>query len=81
MSLIELEHRMDEVIARQIGRDIDKIDTAFFAQMREEFASRDHSVLDNIMVEIYDARILRSNSPEGAAIGKMSVSSAVRKFQ
>jgi hypothetical protein len=80
MNLIELEKRVDEIIIKQIQSDIDRIDTSMMEHMKTEFENKDVSVLDKILVEIYDARILRSNSPEGATIGKMSVSSAIQKF-
>jgi len=42
----------------------------------------DNDMMNKIMVEVYDAYILRrSSSPESATLGKMSVASAVQKFQ
>ena len=42
----------------------------------------DSRELDRIMVEVYDAHILRrSKNTETARLGKMSVASAVQKFQ
>jgi hypothetical protein len=41
----------------------------------------DGAAMDKIMVEVYDAHILRRNSAESATLGKMSVASAVQKFQ
>jgi hypothetical protein len=60
MSLIELEQRMDQILADQIHHDC--------------------TMMDNIMVEVFDTRILRRHSTETATLGKMSVNSVVQKF-
>ena len=41
----------------------------------------DFSMMDKIMVEVYDSRILRNHEPKLATLGKMSVTSAIQKFQ
>ena len=80
ITLIELEKRMDGIIADQIRKDANTADEIIIEKMRTEFANRDCTLIDKIMVEVFDARILRSNSPESATIGKMSVHAAVDKF-
>lgn len=41
----------------------------------------DCDMMDHIMVEVYDTRILRRHSNDIATLGKMPVSAVVQKFQ
>lgn len=65
-SLGELVERMDEEIARRVQSDLAAIDTA---------------MMDHIMVEVYDSKFFRTNDPTKATLGKISISSAIQKFQ
>lgn len=48
--------------------------------MGDQF-KHDCDMMDKIMVEVYDTKILRRHNTETATLGKMSVASVVQKFQ
>jgi len=90
MSLMELEQRMDKILADRISSDIDAVkkkitDTAELEQKMNHIIAEDYDkvnrAMTNTMVEVFDTRILRRHSTETATLGKMSASSIVQKFQ
>ena len=90
MSLMELEQRMDKILADRISSDIDAVkkkitDTAELEQKMNHTIAEDYDkvnrAMTNTMVEVFDTRILRRHSTETATLGKMSASSIVQKFQ
>ena len=90
MSLIELEQRMDKILADKIASDADALkrritDTAELEQKMDKIIADDYAMVNramtNTMVEVFDTRILRRHSTETATLGKMSAASIVQKFQ
>jgi hypothetical protein len=90
MSLMELEQRMDKILADRIASDIEAVkkkvtDTAELEQKMDKIIAEDYDkvnrAMTNTMVEVFDTRILRRHSTETATLGKMSASSIVQKFQ
>ena len=83
MNLKELKARADEIIANQIRRDFERY-KADDKILSEAFAGQIHKeseIMDHIMVEVFDARILRNKSRDTGTVGQMPVSTAIRKFQ
>jgi len=90
MSLMELEQRMDKILADRIASDIDAVkkkvtDTSELEQKMDKIIAEDYDkvnrAMTNTMVEVFDTRILRRHTTETATLGKMSASSIVQKFQ
>jgi len=90
MSLMELEQRMDKILADKIASDIDAVkrritDTAELEQKMNQIIADDYDkvnrAMTKTMVEVFDTRILRRHSTDTATLGKMSASSIVQKFQ
>lgn len=90
MSLVELELKMDKILADRIASDIEAVkkkvtDTAELEQKMDKIIAEDYDkvnrAMTNTMVEVFDTRILRRHSTETATLGKMSASSIVQKFQ
>lgn len=90
MSLMELEQRMDKILADRIASDIEAVkrkvtDAVELEQKMNQIIAEDYDkvnrAMTNTMVEVFDTRILRRHSTETATLGKMSASSIVQKFQ
>lgn len=52
-----------------------RMDRIISEQVRHDF-----DVMDSIMVEVFDSKILRRDNGQQATLGKMSIASVVQKF-
>lgn len=89
MNLLELENRIDQIIADKIASDVDALkrkvtDTVELERRMDQVIADDYAAVNaamtRTMVEVFDTRIIRRRSTDTATLGKMSVSSVVQKF-
>lgn len=77
LSLSELETEIDNIIIERVGKDFAEMDSVML-----DFAdSMRDNIVQSMKVEIYDTKVMKKTDKAPVTLGKMPISTVIKKFQ